>query len=668
MALGDDIKKAKEESIEFNQIIKEIDSTLKGLAAVFQTGILSPQKTQIEQAKILDKLQKNYNKDLDKTNTAAKSLVKKVEEQRKKTDKGQASEASAQSLLEAIQARRAQLEVDANNAREEGLDIGERQVETLKKQLEETEKLAQADLERIQNQDKSLAAVGKISKATTGLLSKLGLGGLNEFFNLDKASAESKVMLEQGKDKTNVFGKVGVISGNIFKNLDKAALGAGLLFGLAGKLVKLFLKGDQATTDISRQLGMSAKEAKAFKSEMIEAAGAGDLLSVTTKEQLKTIDALNNSLGGVAFRYDKEFRVAAAESLALLKLSEESVAGLGQLALMNNKTFAQQKKEQSEIIAQVQNETGVRLTMRGVMEEVGKITGIARVNMDKFPGGLTKAVALSKTLGVNMEAVAGAAGTLLDFEDSIAKELEAELLLGRDLNLERARAAALAGDQTALMQELVNEAGSLEELQNMNVLQQQALADSLGLSVDELANMIMNGEIIDSQREQELEIEAAKQLQAEQSLSLQEKQARAMENMADTVSSLGKVLLVAAAAAAAMAIGLSFGVASLAIAGGIALAGAAIYGITQLVNDGIADSSRGPFAITDKFGATAITARGDNLAVSPNITRESGGGGSDSGMKETNMLLKQILNKEGTVKMDATNVGTAFSVNSRQIQ
>ena len=51
MALGDDIKKAKEESIEFNQIIKEIDSTLKGLAAVFQTGILSPQKTQIEQAK-----------------------------------------------------------------------------------------------------------------------------------------------------------------------------------------------------------------------------------------------------------------------------------------------------------------------------------------------------------------------------------------------------------------------------------------------------------------------------------------------------------------------------------------------------------------------------------------------------------------------------------------
>jgi hypothetical protein len=39
----------------------------------------------------------------------------------------------------------------------------------------------------------------------------------------------------------------------------------------------------------------------------------------------------------------------------------------------------------------------------------------------------------------------------------------------------------------------------------------------------------------------------------------------------------------------------------------------------QSVNDGIAPSSKGPFTITDKFGATAITATGDSLAVSPNI-------------------------------------------------
>ena len=34
-----------------------------------------------------------------------------------------------------------------------------------------------------------------------------------------------------------------------------------------------------------------------------------------------------------------------------------------------------------------------------------------------------------------MDAIAGAAGQLLDFQSSIEKEMEAELLLGRDLNL-----------------------------------------------------------------------------------------------------------------------------------------------------------------------------------------------------------------------------------------
>ena len=49
-----------------------------------------------------------------------------------------------------------------------------------------------------------------------------------------------------------------------------------------------------------------------------------------------------------------------------------------------------------------------------------------------------------------MSAVAGSAGQLLDFESSITKELEAEMLIGRDLNLEKARSAALSNDQEAL--------------------------------------------------------------------------------------------------------------------------------------------------------------------------------------------------------------------------
>jgi hypothetical protein len=43
----------------------------------------------------------------------------------------------------------------------------------------------------------------------------------------------------------------------------------------------------------------------------------------------------------------------------------------------------------------------------------------------------------------------------------------------------------------------------------------------------------------------------------------------------------------------------------------------------QDVQDGTAPASKGPFTVTDRFGATAVTATGDGLAVSPNIRQAS---------------------------------------------
>ena len=57
-----------------------------------------------------------------------------------------------------------------------------------------------------------------------------------------------------------------------------------------------------------------------------------------------------------------------------------------------------------------------------------------------------------------------------------------------------------------------------------------------------------------------------------------------------------------------------------AVAGIAALAAAATAAYTY-VEDGIAPPGGGPFTITDKFGATAVTAAGDGIAVSPNISK-----------------------------------------------
>jgi len=81
------------------------------------------------------------------------------------------------------------------------------------------------------------------------------------------------------------------------------------------------------------------------------------------------------------------------------------------------------------------------------------------------------------------------------------------------------------------------------------------------------------------------------------------------------------------ASAITTASAVTFGVGLIAIGAGISYLMAqqrkAEAEAKQQVNDGTAPASRGPFTITDSYGATAITARGDSLAVSPNIRRET---------------------------------------------
>jgi hypothetical protein len=202
----------------------------------------------------------------------------------------------------------------------------------------------------------------------------------------------------------------------------------------------------------------------------------------------------------------------------------------------------------------------------------------------------------------------------------------------------------------------------------MDVLQQQALAAALGMSADQLADTLTTQLALSSQSQADLDRDAAKVMEQEKTLSLQEQQKITMERMGDVAQRFGSLLIIAAAAAMAIGIGLTLGAGTGVILAGAATAGVLAAGFHQVVNDGISPPEKGPFTITDSFGATAITAKGDGLAVSPNIDVQTGGNGGDSDMRETNMLLKQILSKEGTVKMDSTQVGTAFAVGSRQIQ
>lgn len=127
----------------------------------------------------------------------------------------------------------------------------------------------------------------------------------------------------------------------------------------------------------------------------------------------------------------------------------------------------------------------------------GAVTKEMSQNMDKvhlFTKGGSKEFAKiateAKKIGLELSTAAKMSESLLDFESSIEKQMEASVLLGKELNFDKARQLALQGDSLGAAKEMLAQVGGLEAFNSMNVVQQKALADSMGMSVEELNKQV----------------------------------------------------------------------------------------------------------------------------------------------------------------------------------
>ena len=107
---------------------------------------------------------------------------------------------------------------------------------------------------------------------------------------------------------------------------------------------------------------------------------------------------------------------------------------------------------------------------------------------------LAKAAVQARALGLSIQDTAKISEGLLNFQDSITKEVEASVLIGRQLNLQKARELALSNDIEGAMREVVAQVGSEAEFAELNAIQRKALADSIGVEVSQLAKLVANSE------------------------------------------------------------------------------------------------------------------------------------------------------------------------------
>lgn len=107
---------------------------------------------------------------------------------------------------------------------------------------------------------------------------------------------------------------------------------------------------------------------------------------------------------------------------------------------------------------------------------------------------IAQAAIQARRLGVDLSTAEKVSDSLLDYQTSVASEMEASVLLGRNLNLNRARELAYMGKGAEAMQAALEAAGGINAFNKMDVFQRKAVADAIGVSASELQQMAANQE------------------------------------------------------------------------------------------------------------------------------------------------------------------------------
>ena len=308
---------------------------------------------------------------------------------------------------------------------------------------------------------------------------------------LENSKKRLKVLQDEGK-LTGGFGDklkgLSIISNEVGKSLMKN-LNDPLTY------IKIALDYSDQINKFQKQMGLSYTQAASLRGEMTEIAAASGNMAVNSKRVTETFMTLNKEFGTASTTLATTFPEVVTEATKLqhlMGLSAKSTAEFAKMAIVSGKPLKSIKEDTIGAVKAAEAETGARLNIKEVMEATGQVTGQIKAQLAANPEAIAKAVAVAKQFGMELKDIEATSKSLLQFESSIEAELKAELLTGKQLNLERARLAALTGDYETLAREINEQVGTFADFSKMNVLQQDALAASLGMTSDQLADQLLS--------------------------------------------------------------------------------------------------------------------------------------------------------------------------------
>jgi hypothetical protein len=350
--------------------------------------------------------------------------------------------------------------------------------ELVAKRLQEEEKI-----------NKQLGISGKIVDGIVGALGKLGISS-TFFENLKEDMRE--VAKTGSKWDVLMTGVKGTVSG-IGQALKDPVTQLTILLKIANFFFKAALNANAQAVELGKQLGYGTERADEFREKMVAIESSSNNLNVTTANLTQAFGELVKSTG-FAYEFTADQLETQIKLTKQVGLQADEAAQVQRYAALSGKSSEETYRSFVRGLTTARNQLKVGIDFRSTLAEAVKVSGQLAANLGYNPERIAKAVVTMKALGTTLEDTKSQAESLLNFESSIENELKAELLTGQALNLERARALALQGDMAGVANELANQGMTAAKFSKMNVLAQNAYAQSLGTTSDKLSEQLRKRE------------------------------------------------------------------------------------------------------------------------------------------------------------------------------
>jgi len=259
-----------------------------------------------------------------------------------------------------------------------------------------------------------------------------------------------------------------------------------LIVGLLGLAVAKFIKMQGVAEDFRKNTGLTLMQSEGIELTARKTFESQRQIGVTYEDALKSAEALYKVLGNMSLVTQENVDLVSEMAARLGVSVDDSAKFVGTLSLIGKSADdIKSIGKNMEALAY-----GYGVSVKDLMSDVASATGDAYEYLQKYPAEFVVTAAKARSLGFDMKKVSDITKGLLDIETSLGDEMEANILTGKNINLDAARYYALIGDTGKSLDSMLGQLGSVAEFQKLAPLAQQSLAKAVNMTTEELGKAL----------------------------------------------------------------------------------------------------------------------------------------------------------------------------------